>query len=62
MSDDINTNGGEDLNEDAKITVRVNISETDAADILAQLNANFPAIADLDEIHLMIYRKTNEET
>lgn len=58
MTEDFNTDTEEILNEEKKrITMRVNINEIDAADILAQLNVPFPPLTDLDEIHLVITKE-----
>lgn len=54
MSENNNTNSEENLNEEEKVTLRIVINETDAVDILNQFRAPFPAIDDLDEIHLIV--------
>ena len=50
-------NDAESLEDDAKLTVRVEINEVDAADILAQLGSDFPDVADVNEIQLIVKKK-----
>jgi len=61
MSENNTTKIEKNLNQEERVTVRISINETDAADILNQYRAPFPALEDLDEIHLIIRRGSVEE-
>ena len=54
MSENSNTSQEENLNEEIKKTIRVQIKEIDAEDILRQLGAPVPPAGEIDEIHLVI--------
>lgn len=54
MSNDFNTESEENLNEEAKKTLRVSVDADFANEILSRIDAPTPDASEIDEIHLLI--------